>query len=107
MFNAIILLSRREGVSPEEFRKWWLESHAPLACSLPALRGLRFNVVDGEDPQFDGVSELWFDTPEAFEEAYASPHGQRVAEDSLANVSRRERLFVTEHILQAHPFCPG
>jgi uncharacterized protein (TIGR02118 family) len=99
MFKAIILLARKEGMAKEEFREWWLGAHAELALSLPGLRGLRFNVVESEDAAYDGISELWFDSREAFEAAYASEHGQRVAADSLANVGRRERLFVNERVL--------
>jgi uncharacterized protein (TIGR02118 family) len=99
MFKAIILLARRDGATREEFRTWWLGRHAELACGLPGLRGLRFNLVENES-DFDGVSELWFDSQQAFEDAYSSEHGRRVAQDSLANVSRRERLFVSEHLLE-------
>jgi uncharacterized protein (TIGR02118 family) len=97
MFKAIILLARREGTTREAFAAWWIGSHADLARGLSGLRGLRFNLV--EEGDFDGVSELWFDSREAFEAAYADEHGRRVAEDSLAHVARRERLFVTERIL--------
>jgi uncharacterized protein (TIGR02118 family) len=99
MFKAIILLARNEGTTTEEFREWWLGPHAELARGLPGLRGLRFNVVESDDAPFDGISELWFDSSEAFEAAYASEHGQRVAADSLAHVGRRERLFVDERVL--------
>ena len=101
MFKAIILLARRDDASPAEFREWWLSHHASLARRLPGLRGLRFNLVTAEDASWDGVSELWFDSKEAFDQAYASDIGRRVAEDSLANVSRRERLFVEEHAVVA------
>ena len=50
---------------------------------------------------FDGVSELWFDAQADFEAAYATPHGQAVAADSMAHVSRRERFFVAEHRIVA------
>jgi len=99
VFKAIILLARRDDMSAEEFREWWLSSHAPLASRLPGLRELRFNVVSGDGSEYDGVSELWFDSQEAFEAAYASDLGRRVAEDSLAHVARRERLLVDEHVL--------
>jgi uncharacterized protein (TIGR02118 family) len=99
MFKAIILLERREGTTKEEFRQWWLGPHAKLARGLPGLRGLRFNVVESEGATSDGISELWFDSREAFDAAYASTHGRRVAADSLANVGRRERLFVSERVL--------
>jgi uncharacterized protein (TIGR02118 family) len=96
MFKAIILLSRAEGDTHEEFCRWWIDDHAPLARELPGLRRLVFNVVDTEGAPFDGVSELWFDTEEAFEAAYASEVGKRVAADSLAHVSARVRLVVDE-----------
>ncbi len=94
--KAIILLTRREGDTPEEFRHWWLEEHAPLARRLPGLRRLVFNLADG-DAGYDGVSELWFDSRDAFDAAYASEIGQQVAADSLAHVGGRIRLFVAEH----------
>lgn len=98
-FKAVILLTRREGLGRADFRRWWLSEHAPLARQLPGLRGLCFNVVESEDADVDGVSELWFDSREAFEAAYASEIGQRVAADSLAHVSRRERLIVDERTI--------
>lgn len=103
MFKAIILLTRGADQSPEDFRHWWLNEHAPLARQLPGLRGLVFNLVppglngDTELP-YDGVSELWFDTREAFDAAYATELGKQVASDSLAHVSGRLRLFVEEHV---------
>jgi uncharacterized protein (TIGR02118 family) len=96
MFKAIILLTRAEGTSREEFRSWWLERHAPLARQLPGLRRLVFNVVESDEAPYDGVSELWFDTREDFDAAYARAIGTQVAADSLANVSARARLFVDE-----------
>ena len=94
--KAIILLTRREGDTPEEFRRWWLEEHAPLARQLPGLRRLVFNLTEGE-AEYDGVSELWFDSQEAFDAAYACEIGQQVAADSLAHVGGRVRLVVDEH----------
>ena len=104
MFKAIILLSRGEDQSPEDFHKWWLDEHAPLARQLPGLKKLVFNLVapDANDGMngipYDGVSELWFDTRDDFDAAYATELGKRVASDSLAHVSGRLRLFVEEHI---------
>ena len=99
MFKAIILLARREDMTHDAFADWWLGDHAPLAKALPGLRGARFNLVNTPDTEFDGITELWFDSQADFEAAYATEHGKQVAADSLAHVSRRERLFVTENIL--------
>ncbi|MDO9404265.1 MAG: EthD family reductase [Polaromonas sp.] len=100
MFKAMILLKRRDDVSFQEFSEWWLAAHAPLARALPKLRGATFNLVSGDgSAPYDGVSELWFDSQADFEAAYATDHGKAVAADSMANVSRRERMFVAEHVL--------
>ena len=98
MFKAIVLLTRAEGASPEEFRAWWLGQHAPLARQLPGVRRLVFNVVESEGAPCDGVSELWFDSREAFDGAYATEIGRAVIADSLAHVSGRVRLFVDEQV---------
>jgi uncharacterized protein (TIGR02118 family) len=95
VFKAIILLTRRPADTREDFRAWWLGEHAALAAELPGLRRLVFNPVH-EGEGIDGITELWFDSREDFEAAYATEHGKRVAADSLAHVSRRERLYVDE-----------
>lgn len=97
MFKAVILLTRRDDMSRDEFRQWWLHEHAPLAAQLPGVRRIVFNEVTGDGDGPDGVSELWFDSEEAFTAAYATDLGQQVAADSMAHVSSRVRLFVTEH----------
>ena len=101
MFKAIILLQRRADMSRADFSHWWLGAHAKRALDLPGLRGLSFNLVEGDaSGDVDGVSELWFDSQAAFEAAYASEHGRAVAADSMAHVARRERLLVAEHALR-------
>ena len=45
-FKAIILLTRAESASHEDFAQWWLRQHAPLARQLPGLRRGVFNLVE-------------------------------------------------------------
>ncbi|MFN0154952.1 MAG: EthD domain-containing protein [Gaiella sp.] len=96
MFKAIILLTRKEGMTPDEFRRWWLDEHAPLARQLPGVRRIVGNLVTTPDAPYDGITELWFDDQAALEGAYASEIGQAVAADSMAHVSGRVRLAVDE-----------
>ena len=99
-FKAIILLTRRMDATHEEFVQWWLGQHQPLARQLPKLRRGVFNVVESPaEGEPDGVSELWFDSQADFEAAYASEIGQQVVADSMANVSGRVRMFVTENVI--------
>ncbi len=100
MLKAVILLTRRPELSRDDFRRWWLDEHAPMARQLPGCCRLVFNVVEPEagaaEPPCDGISELWFDSREAFDAAYATELGKRVAADTLAHVSSRVRIFVEE-----------
>ena len=76
-FKAIILLTRADGASHDDFASCWLQQHAPLAKQLPGLRRGVFNLVENPaDGDPDGVSELWFDSQGDFEAAYASEIGK-------------------------------
>ena len=98
MFKAIILLKRRDDMTHDEFAAWWLDEHSPMVLDLPGVRRACFNLAD-DGGAYDGVSELWFDTQADFEAAYATEHGMAVAADSMAHVSSRDRLFVSEHMI--------
>lgn len=100
MFKAMIALTRREDMSHEEFVSWWLDEHVPLASGLPGVRKVILNVVEEgfDEAGIDGVSELWFDSRADFDAAYASDIGKATAADSLAHVSGRVRLVVTENV---------
>jgi len=99
VIKAMIMLTRRDDMTHEEFVSWWLDEHVPLASALPGVRKVVLNVVDEgyDEAGIDGVSELWFDTRSAFDEAYATDVGKATAADSLAHVSGRVRVFVSEN----------
>ena len=99
MFKAMILLKRKEHLSHREFKNWWIGEHTKLAIQLPGLKKLCFNPAKDENAIYDGVAELWFDSEESFIKAYQTDLGKAVAEDSLAHVDRRDRLFVDENEL--------
>lgn len=94
--KVMVGLVRRDDMSREDFRRWWLQEHAPLARTLPGVRRIRFNVLD-EGAPFDGIAELWFDSAEAADAAYATDIGKAVAADSLAHVASRVRMLADEH----------
>ena len=75
------LFNRRADVSPETFRRHWLDVHAPLAAKLPGLGSYRQNhIVERlhEDPKsplqsIDGIAQLSFPSVAAMEVSDASP----------------------------------
>ena len=82
-------------MSRDDFRQWWIEEHAPLARTLPGVRRIRFNLLDDTAP-YDGIAELWFDSSDAADAAYATEIGKAVAADSLAHVKSRVRMLADE-----------
>lgn len=99
MFKAVIMLTRRADMTHEEFVRWWLDEHVPLASALPNVRRVVLNVVDDgyDEAGVDGISELWFESRDDFDSAYASEVGKATAADSMAHVAGRVRMFVTEN----------
>lgn len=82
--KLVTLAKRTWGMSVEDFRRSALETQAPLDLQLPGLRravyGLARDSLYGlGEPPFDGVSNLWFDSPEAARQALASPERQASA----------------------------
>ena len=89
----------------DEFQDWWLNSHAPHARKAPGLRKYVINFVREKDDlagkptwdcEWDGVAEQWFDDEAALNAAYSRPVSSDIRQDTLAHVSRLERLIVRE-----------
>lgn len=103
MIKIMLLLSRREDLSPDEFRRHWHGPHADLLSRLPGLQRLVLNDVlpgpDGAPPPCDGISEDWFDSPESMQAAFASPASQAVAGDAVnfIDVARLQMVVVREY----------
>jgi len=102
MLKVIVLLHRREGMSVEEFRRYWRESHAPLLLQLPGLQRLVFNYGQSDETggaaPYDGISEDWFESAEAMRIAFTSPVGQAIATDApnFLDLSKIRTIVVEE-----------
>jgi hypothetical protein len=106
MIKVMRFLKRAEHLWLEEFTCWWLEEHAfdMAHHQSPRLRSYIVNVrtadsglpaaaPDGFD--WDGVTEQWFDSVEAYQAAYSmNPSPTRA--DTLAHTSRFARMVFTE-----------
>jgi len=101
MIKAVILLKRRDDMTLQDFSDWMLKEHVPLALKLEGLKRYQVNIARENGSDYDGVSELWFDSEEAMLAAYGTEHGKAVAADSMAHVKDRKRIVVDEH-----PFTP-
>ena len=108
LVKGIYQLKRMDGMSVDEFRKYWLEIHGNLGSKLPGLRHyVQSHLVDEAylyaRPHFDGVAQLWFDSADAMRAAFHSPAGKALADDGPKFIDTAAlRLFVAqEHIVIA------
>ncbi len=85
MTKVLILIQKRSDLSTDEFRRYWRETHAPIAAKMPGLRKyIQDHVIPDptqDDLPCDGIAELWFDSPGEFQAALASFEGQATLAD--------------------------
>lgn len=79
MLKFMVVLYRRQDLTPEQFRNHLESVHAPLARSLPGLKAYKQNYVSSDPkrkhPGWDAIVELYFDNRDSMEKAWASPQG--------------------------------
>jgi uncharacterized protein (TIGR02118 family) len=86
MTKVLILFRKRADLTMDEFKRYWKETHGPIAATMPGLRKYIQDHVLADPPPddrpYDAVAELWFDSAEAFQVAMASPEGQTTMADA-------------------------
>jgi uncharacterized protein (TIGR02118 family) len=107
MIKRVSLVRRKEGLSHEEFIAHWTGPHAEIVRQLPGVRGLRFGVVRSWSPAdaaWDGVGEVWFDSAEAAETAFATePYLAMLVEDRKLFLGESQSCFVEERTVLPPP----
>ncbi len=89
MVKFFFILRRKPGVSAEEFRRYWKETHGPIVARLPGLvRYFQHQVASvprpeyaQEDAEIDGIVETWWESPEALQHVQTTPELQAVIAD--------------------------
>ncbi len=108
MIKSIGLLTRREGLTHEDFDKHWLEVHAPLAHAVPGVRRyVQSHILEERtrpdipttDVKIDGVAELWYDDRAAMERANASPEAKRLHADGALFIGQIKSFIVEEKVI--------
>ncbi len=107
MFKVVTLYKRKEGTDVAEFQQRWLDKHSLIASRIP---GLRRYVQSHALPQgykkgeliYDGISEMWFDSEQAFKDASSSDAAAKVRQDasSFTDDSRTVVMTVVVHVIK-------
>ena len=123
MIKLVFVIRRRKDRSPEEFHRYWLEEHGPLARGLleglGARRYVQTHTLDsdlnhaltesrGTMEAYEGVAEVSWDSLDALVATVDSEEGQRANETLAEDEARfidfeRSSLFLTEE----HPVIAG
>ena len=95
-YNLIVVASRPDEWTHEQFITWWRGEHAEVTYPLPGLRRwLHTELVDGIDENstgWDGMSVLSFDSREALDTALASDEW-RAAVAHVGSMRGRRMIF--------------
>lgn len=82
--KRIGFLKKRKDLTQEQFFAHWQNVHAVLCQKIPGLQRYAVNMIDKNqfpNSAYDGFSELWFESKEAHDAAFASPEGVELLAD--------------------------
>ena len=111
MIKSLSLLTRKDGLTHEEFMRHWVEVHAPLAHAVPGVRRYVQSHIRGErtrpdipttEVAVDGIAEPWFDDREAMARSNASPEARRLHADGALFIGSI-KTFITEEFVVIPP----
>ena len=119
--KLVYLLRRKPGISREAFQAYWRDKHGPFVAGLAPDFGIRRyvqshafdNLLDAVmvqsrgtlDDAFDGVTEIWWESVDAFMAAAGTTDGAKAAqafvedEANFVDFSRSIAFFTREHLV--------
>lgn len=121
MIKIVIFFKRKQGMSVDDFQKYWQTTHADIIVKLPGIRGyVQSHVLASayrkEEPIYDGVAESYFDDTKAMKELAKTPEYAKVLADehnfihgpSMGSIITNEYLIkdgpIPEHALKSINF---
>jgi len=98
--KIIMKVYSKEGMSKDEFANYWLTKHAPLAKQKfgDLLKKYVISIVmsaEGEEPEYQGIEELWFDNMSVVQAVMSSPAFEQVVAES-ENFARKGTWVMLE-----------
>jgi len=112
VIKSISLLTRRDGMTHEQFVEHWVDVHAPLAHAVPGLRRyVQSHIVEerrrpdipAHEIEVDGIAELWYDDPESMRRAMASPEAKALHADGALIIGQIKTFTVEERVIVPVP----
>jgi uncharacterized protein (TIGR02118 family) len=85
--KGIEFFTRKPGMSPEDFQRYWRDTHAALAQRIPGvaryvISATRLSAYKaGRAPAYDGAALMWFESSDAMKRAAGSAEYQALMAD--------------------------
>jgi len=106
VIKLVYCITKKPGLTDQEFFHYWLDIHGPIGARIPGLRKLvqshRLTVAsDNHQPDYDGVAELWFDDMPSLLSARQSPEWKISTHDEANFVDHTKvaYLITEEHVV--------
>ena len=108
MIKSLTLLTRKAGLTHEQFMRHWVEIHAPLALKVPGIRRYvqthlleerKRPDIPSSDIEIDGIAELWYDDQDSMRKALASPEGKALYADGALFIGRVKTFTTEENVV--------
>lgn len=107
LLKRISTLKRRPDISEEDFRREWVV-HRDLVSKMPGVSAYRQNVILArerikgspcgyDELPIDGIVELWFESTESLNAAFASPPGRTTMAHAKTFLAEITAFVVVEH----------
>jgi uncharacterized protein (TIGR02118 family) len=106
MLKVVYCITKKIGMTDEEFFRYWKDVHGPIGARIPGLRRLvqshrRTVPGDEHEPDYDGIAELWFDDAHSVLAARQSPEWKASGQDeaNFIDGSRVAYFVAEEHLI--------
>ncbi len=105
MIKVLGLLTRKDGITHEDFVRHWFDIHGPLAHAVPGIRRYVQSHITGTrtrpdipetDVEVDGIAELWYDDLETMQRAGASAEMKALTDDGALFIGRIKTYVIEE-----------
>lgn len=109
IIKTLTFMARKPGTTHEEFMRYWLDVHAPMALKVPGMRGMICNEVvsasngklaisSGTSVAIDGVAESWKEETSSMQNPGAPEAARAWYADGPAFVGLIKGYRVEEHV---------
>jgi uncharacterized protein (TIGR02118 family) len=106
MIKILYCVTKKAGLTHEEFFHYWKNVHGPIGARIPGLRKLvqSHRVMirgDHRKADYDGVAELWFDDADSLLAARQSPEWKASTSDEANFIDHKKVAYLVseEHVI--------